>query len=200
MPRTSKAAKEARRTQILDAAVRCFARTGYYATTIEDVVRETGLSRGALYLYFPGKEALYLAISERWNCGMEAAIKARLTPDLTPAETLRILIEVNGEQVKAEADACRVLIEGWNLSQHIPVLAERARERQGRSVSALSQLLQAGIAVGEFRADIEAETQARILVATLYGLMVQWHWQPGSIDWRSIAEEVVRGLRADGGR
>jgi hypothetical protein len=30
--------------------------------------------------------------------------------------------------------------------------------------------------------------------------MVQWHWQPGSIDWRSIAEEVVRGLRADGGR
>lgn len=58
MPKTSDAAKEARRTQILDAAVRCFARTGYYATTIEDVVRETGLSRGALYLYFPSKEAL----------------------------------------------------------------------------------------------------------------------------------------------
>ena len=63
-----------------EAAVRCFARTGYYATTIEDVVRETGLSRGALYLYFPSKEALYLAISERWNCGMEAAIRARARP------------------------------------------------------------------------------------------------------------------------
>ncbi len=113
MPKTSAAAKETSRTQILDAAVRCFARTGYYATTIEDVVRETGLSRGALYL----------AISERWNCGMEAAIRARLTPDLTPAAILRVLIEVNGEQVKAEADACRVLMEGWNLSHHIPVLA-----------------------------------------------------------------------------
>src|SRR6266571_3613384 len=178
MPKTSEAAKEARRTQILDAAVRCFARTGYYATTIEDVVRETDLSRGALYLYFPSKEALYLAISDRWNCGMEAAIKARLTPDLTPAATLR------------------VLIEGWNLSQHIPVLAERARQRQARSVSALSQLLQAGIAAGEFRADIEVEAQARILMATLHGLMVQWHRQPGSIDWHSIAEEIVRGLRA----
>lgn len=122
MPKTSEAAKEARRTQILDAAVRCFARTGYYATTIEDVVRETGLSRGALYLYFPSKEALYLAIADRWNCGMQEAIKARLTPDLTPAGILRVLIEVNGEQVKAEADACRVLMEGWNLSQHIPVL------------------------------------------------------------------------------
>jgi len=188
MPKTSDAAKEARRTQILDAAVRCFARTGYYATTIEDVVKETGLSRGALYL----------AISDRWNCGMEAAIKARLTPDLTPAEILRVLIEVNGRQVKAEADACRVLMEGWNLSQHIPVLAERARQRQARSVSALSQLLQAGIAAGEFRADIEVEAQARILMATLHGLMVQWHRQPGSIDWRSIAEEIVGGLRARG--
>src|SRR5260370_35406354 len=109
MPKTSDAAKEARRTQILDAAVRCFARTGYYATTIEDVVRETGLSRGALYLYFPSKEALYLAISERWNCGMEAAIKARLTPALTPAATLRVLIAASWKQSKTVAADCRVL-------------------------------------------------------------------------------------------
>src|SRR5260370_16562915 len=142
MPKPSDAAKEARRTQIADAAVRCFARTGYYATTIEDVVRETGLSRGALYLYFPSKEALYLAISERWNCGMEAAIKARLTPELTPAEILRVLIEVNGEQVKAEADACRVLMEGWNLSQHIPLLPDRATHQHARTLSPPIPLLQ----------------------------------------------------------
>src|SRR5260370_29105457 len=196
MPKSCASAKEVRRTQILDAAVHCFARTGYYATTIEDVVRETGLSRGALYLYFPSKEALYLAISDRWNCGMEAAIKARLTPDLTPAAILRVLIEVNGEQVKKEADACRVLMEGWNLSHHIPVLAERARQRQAPRVSCVSQLLHAGIAVGEFRADIVVEAQARILMATLHGLMGQGHRQPGSIDWHRIAEEIVRGLRA----
>src|SRR5258708_12818157 len=82
MPKTSAAAKEARRTQILDAAVRCFAQTGYYATTIEDVVRETGLSRGALYLYFPSKEALYLAISDRCNSAMQAPITPQLPPHL----------------------------------------------------------------------------------------------------------------------
>src|SRR5260370_3070087 len=166
MPKTSAAAKEARRTQILAAAVRCFARTGYYATSIEAVVRETGLSRGALYLYFPSKEALYLAISERWNCGMEVAIKARLTPELTPAAILRVLIEVNGEQVQAEADACRVLMEGWNLPHHIPVLAERARQRQARSVSALRRLLQAAIAAGAFRPDTVVSAPARLPTAT----------------------------------
>ena len=195
MPKTSTAAKEARRTQILDAAVRCFARRGYYETTIEDLVTETGLSRGALYLYYPSKEAMYLAISERWGCGLEEAIRTRLTPDLSPASILQVLIEVNGEHVQAEADACRILMEGWNLAYYIPALAERKAQQQEHSVAALSQLLRAGIEAGEFRMDMQVETQARILMATLHGLMVQWHRQPGSVDWHTVAEEFIRGLR-----
>jgi hypothetical protein len=106
------------------------------------------------------------------------------------------VIEVNGEHVQAETDACRILMEGWNLASHIPALAERNAQQQVRSVSALSQLLRAGIAAGEFRADSEVEVQARILMATLHGLMVQWHRQPGSVDWHAAAEEIIRGLRA----
>lgn len=49
---------------------------------------------------------------------------------------------------------------------------------------------------GEFRADLVVETQARLLVVMLHGLMVQWHRQPGSVDWRTVAEEIVRGLCA----
>jgi AcrR family transcriptional regulator len=195
MPKTSEAAKGARRTQILDAAVRCFARRGYYETTIEDLVTETGLSRGALYLYYPSKEAMYLAISEQWGCGLEGAIRARLIPDQTPASILEIIILVTGEHVQAQADACRILMEGWHLAHHIPALAERRARQQAQSVVALSQLLRAGIEAGEFRPEMEVETQARILMATLHGLMVQWHRQPGSVDWHAIAQELIRGLR-----
>jgi AcrR family transcriptional regulator len=194
MPKTSEAAKEARRTQILDAAVRCFAQRGYYETTIEDLVTETGLSRGALYLYYPSKEAIYLSISERWSCGLQEAIHARLTPELSPASILQIIIEVNGEHVQAEAEACRILMEGWNLASHIPALAERKGEQQAHNVAALSQLLRAGIEAGEFRTDMDVETQARILMAILHGLMVQWHRQPGSVDWHAIASEFLRGM------
>ena len=38
------------------------------------------------------------------------------------------------------------------------------------------------------------EGQARMLMATLHGLMVQWHRLPGSVDWRAIAAEIIRGL------
>ena len=40
---------------------------------------------------------------------------------------------------------------------------------------------------------MEVEAQARILMATLHGLMVQWHRQPGSVDWQRIAEEIIQG-------
>ena len=115
MPKTSAAAKQARQEQILGAAVHCFARKGYYATTIEDLVSETCLSRGALYLYFPNKEALYLALADRWNCGVEEAVQRRVTPGLSPGAVLQLVIEVTGAQIEADDEACRVLMEGWTL-------------------------------------------------------------------------------------
>src|SRR5437868_924307 len=42
----------------------CFARQGYHATSMDDVVRESGLSVGAIYSYFPSKEELFLALSD----------------------------------------------------------------------------------------------------------------------------------------
>jgi len=196
MPKTSAAAKDARRTQILAAAVRCFARRGYYATTIEDLVIETGLSRGALYTYYPSKEALYLAISEQWSCGLEEAIRQKLDPNLSPTVILQMLIEVTGEHVKNESEACRVLMEGWTLGRTIPTLGEQVHRQHERVLKVFGQLLHAGVAKSEFRADLQVEIQARLLLAALDGLMVQWHIQPESVDWPRAAEEIIRGLQS----
>src|SRR5437868_9170575 len=64
LPKISPARERQRRDQILTAAMACFARQGYHATSMDDVVRESGLSVGAIYSYFPSKEELFLAISD----------------------------------------------------------------------------------------------------------------------------------------
>src|SRR5205814_8849938 len=64
MPKISPAHEQQRREQILAAATACFARQGYHATSMDDVVRESGLSVGAIYSYFPSKEDLFLALSD----------------------------------------------------------------------------------------------------------------------------------------
>ncbi|HLI05747.1 MAG TPA: TetR/AcrR family transcriptional regulator [Ktedonobacteraceae bacterium] len=194
MPKLRADAKEARRAQILEAALRCFARQGYYATTIQDVVAEAGLSRGGIYLYYPTKESLYLALSQWWSCGLEEAIRRRVTPPLSPKALLRLSIEVIGTHVETEADACRVLIEGWTLSHHLPGLRVPVCEQFERAERRFRDLLAAGVAQGEFRATLAVDRQAMLILATLRGLMVQWHLYPGSIDWQQVAEEIIQGI------
>jgi AcrR family transcriptional regulator len=64
MAKVTAAHVEARTNQILLAAWECFARKGYYQTTMADIAREAGLSAGAIYRYFASKEAVLKAISE----------------------------------------------------------------------------------------------------------------------------------------
>src|SRR5436190_10302231 len=66
MPRISAARASAQRERILDAALSCFAREGFHAATMQDIVTESGLSPGAIYGYFAGKTEMVMAIaSER---------------------------------------------------------------------------------------------------------------------------------------
>ena len=62
MARVSQEHLDARRRQILDGAARCFARNGFHATSMQDVLKEVDLSAGAVYRYFSGKEELIGAI------------------------------------------------------------------------------------------------------------------------------------------
>ncbi len=65
MPKLKPHIQRARREHILDAAERCFARSGFHRTTMQDICREAAISPGALYVYFDSKEALIAGICER---------------------------------------------------------------------------------------------------------------------------------------
>ena len=76
MPRVSAAYLEERRAHVLASAARCFAREGFHRATMQDVVRESGLSPGALYRYFASKEELVAAIAEERHAAESAALDA----------------------------------------------------------------------------------------------------------------------------
>lgn len=65
MPKLKPETQVARRGHILDAAERCFARSGFHRTTMQDICREAEVSAGALYIYFASKEDLISGIAER---------------------------------------------------------------------------------------------------------------------------------------
>ena len=56
---------EARPNEVLDAALELFMEQGFAATRVEDIAKRAGISKGAVYLYFPSKEALFEGLVKR---------------------------------------------------------------------------------------------------------------------------------------
>jgi TetR/AcrR family transcriptional regulator, transcriptional repressor of aconitase len=76
MPKVAQAHLDARRQQILDAARTRFARDGFARTSIADIVAESGLSNGAIYRYFTGKDEIVVAVCEQGGEAFPAALTA----------------------------------------------------------------------------------------------------------------------------
>jgi AcrR family transcriptional regulator len=85
MPKISDAKRDARRRQILDAALACFSEAGFHQTGMADIVRRSGLSRGAVYLYFSSKDDIIeaLAVDRHRN---EAALNATALANADPMD------------------------------------------------------------------------------------------------------------------
>ncbi|WP_043616036.1 TetR/AcrR family transcriptional regulator [Nonomuraea candida] len=79
----------ATRDRVLTIATRLFAERGYDDTSIETVLQESGLSRGALYHHYAGKEALFEAVLEATEAAVGAKIVQAVRGSASPAEALR---------------------------------------------------------------------------------------------------------------
>ena len=204
VPKIAKRARAARREQIIAAGLACFARSGYNADTMADVAAQAGVSKGTPYLYFDGKQALFLALHDEWDCGagqrVDAAIAALPDADReSPRRVLHAVAAGIAAHVTAEPDTCRVLMEARALAAHEPAIAAAVRASDTRAHQQLEELIAAGVRAGEWPQGTDPALAARLFTAGLYGLMAQWHLAPGSFSWDDAAAALAGNLApADG--
>ncbi|MDR2983475.1 MAG: TetR/AcrR family transcriptional regulator [Nocardiopsaceae bacterium] len=199
MPKIAEAARAMRRDQIIAAGLACFARSGYYATTMADVAAQAGVSKGTPYLYFDSKQALFVALAERWDCGTGQRIDAAIaalpeTERQSPRAVIGAVATAIAAHVEAESETCRVLMEARALAAHEPFIAAAVRSADARGHQQLEHLFAAGIAAGEWAAETDPALAARLFTAGLYGLMAQWHLAPGSFSWPEAAAALAASV------
>jgi AcrR family transcriptional regulator len=198
MPRLGAARAAARRRQIVDAALRCFARRGFHKTTMQDVVRQSGLSPGAIYCHFAGKSDIILAVvAERHR--REAALlrKAAAEKDF-PASLARLTADFLGGLATPEEQAWRRLtVQLWAESLHNRPLLAEVRAGVERPCSLLAALIGRAKSRGELSASIDPDAAARVLIAVFQGLVLQQSWRPG-LDLAACADALAALLRIGG--
>ncbi len=143
MPRVSAAHEEEVRRRIVAAALRVFAEKGFHRATMQDVVRESGLSVGAIYTYFKSKDELFLA-----SCDLSAGqgigeLGERLTAGRTLAERIAISVGYFLDGVDDVGDApglARFLVQAWAEAEGEPAVREMLVRRR-EQLATVGQIL-----------------------------------------------------------
>ncbi|WP_327322043.1 TetR/AcrR family transcriptional regulator [Streptomyces sp. NBC_01210] len=178
MARVSQEHLDARRRQILDGAARCFAHNGFHATSMQDILREAGLSAGAVYRYFRSKEELIAAIADEAFSAIRGAFDdaARTTPPPTPDVLLgRVLRGMLGEQVPGgdRQAFARLIVQVWTETLRNEQLAATLDEGYSAMRQAWAKVVDAYRDNGLMAADVPADHVARTLIATAQGFIAQ---------------------------
>ena len=175
MPRITPAHGQEVRERIVTAALRVFGERGFHGATMQDVVRESGLSVGAIYTYFKGKDDLFLATCDLASGRGLGELATRLASGRTLAERLAIAIGFyfdSAEDTEAGPGNADFLVQAWAQADAEPAAREMLRRRREQLVMAGTFLLEEGIARGELPRWMDAGAVARGYIALLDGMLL----------------------------
>jgi len=182
MPRITPERREARRAEIVAAARRCFARDGFHQTSMPDIAAAAGVSAGAPYRYFAGKEEIVLTIAadafrlifepmERVAVVADAPSLGDLVAASVEALSVETVTDAAGQVVPVE-ELLRCVVQTWSELLRDDVVHARASEGFERVRRSIADALRRGQAAGAVHT-VEPENGARILIGLLHGFLLQ---------------------------
>jgi AcrR family transcriptional regulator len=164
------AAAEDKRRQILDAAVRVFARKGYHASRVGDIAEEAGVAHGLLYHYFESKaDVLEAVFHENWSVLLDRIASVEATEE--PAvDQLRHIAAIVLRTWLHLPDVVRVVVREFGRS---PEVAERIAVL-AQPIRAIERVIARGVERGEFRQDIDPRFAATVVYGSIDELLTGW--------------------------
>ncbi len=163
-----------RRAQIMQAATTCFARKGYHQTTMDDIVAESGLSKGSLYWYFKSKKELFLSLLNAFMEELSGELWERLAdPSLSAGDKLRYSCESFASMPDSiSPEFIAIMVDFWAQTRHDDEVSRMMVEIYQPYLEQLTALIEEGVASGEFR-PLNAAHLASLLIAAYDGLVLQ---------------------------
>ena len=180
---------EEKRRQILDAAVRVFARKGFHTSRVGDIAEEAGVAHGLLYHYFSSKdEVLETVFRDNWGVLLER-IRAVEDGDEPASEQLRHVAVILLRTWLHTPDVVRVLVREIARS---PEVQDRIGELV-KPVESIRSIIERGQEAGEFRADLDPAVAAVVFYGAIDEVLTGWvlGQMPGGDAEVAAAERTV---------
>jgi TetR/AcrR family fatty acid metabolism transcriptional regulator len=186
--------------QIIDSAVRVFARNGFYNSRVSDIAREAGIASGTIYLYFRTKDEILVTLFREKMAAFVAALRTEIGRERDPEAKIRRLVRQHFEVLEASPDLAEVVQVELRQGQKF------FRGASAHEISAYFELigsvLREGVAAGVFRHDLPVKIATKMLFGALDQMTTSWVLGKRGYRLADAAEPVanifLKGVTRDG--
>lgn len=203
MPKVSEEHLDARRRQILDAAVACFARDGFHRATMQDICREAKLSPGAIYRYFTSKNELIEAIADVRHA-REAEFAAGALDIGEGAEALHALGRafLRSLDDPDERRRRKLGVQVWAEALLNPEIHKLVMRGIELPLTVIPQLVRQAQEKGQIDRGLDPDALARVMLAMFQGFILQQAWDErvDVLAYLETAEAFIDALLAEPAR
>ncbi|MDR2327726.1 MAG: TetR/AcrR family transcriptional regulator [Acidovorax sp.] len=180
---------------IADAAMQVFWQRGYGATSVQNLVEGTGLSRSSLYSTFESKEGLYQQALRRYAAVTTANVELLSGPGSPQVLIRQLLVSVADDELNdPQRRGCLVANATLELAGHDATVAELVAHNLQRLQNALEALIQRGQQAGEILPEKNPRALARFFVNTMQGMRVLGKATPSELRRQSLSDVIEVAL------
>ena len=191
-----------RKQEIYQAALACFLRKGYHRATMDDIVAESGLSKGTLYWYFKSKKELFISLFQEFLGEMGQSWTAIADdPDMSAIEKVKASINLFRLEMEEMGPYFGIIMEGWALTRQDEDVEALMQDMYEPYVTIMTGIFEEGVANGEFQIE-DVQATAVVIIAFYDGLMLAAALDMTNFDFARMLDAaetlVLRGLGVNG--
>ncbi len=197
--------KEAKQLDIINAAMKVFARMGIVKTKMADIAEEAGIGKGTIYEYFRSKDEIFNHAFEMFFSEMKTVLRSISESDDDPETQIRQIIKASLiDFTSGNEEFMRIMMDFWaegirNKNETINGMLD-LEGIYNEFRSAIASILNEGIRKGVFR-QVDSNVAAATLIGTMDGLYLQWIVNPSVFNFEQAAgflsEIFLRGIKID---
>ena len=188
--------QQKRKEQILHAAMRVLVQKGYDNSRIDDIVKESGLSKGAIYWYYSSKKIVYLDLVDYWVERYSATLNHIVEGERTATDELKDLFQFFISQYESDPVVFKALLEFWSLASRDEDFKNKLQVVYSEFLHLVKKILELGKKTGEFK-NIDITTTALSIMINIEGMIWFTLFETNGLtprQYQTITDFILAGL------
>ncbi|HXG03306.1 MAG TPA: TetR/AcrR family transcriptional regulator [Candidatus Binatia bacterium] len=186
--------------QIIEAAIRVFARNGYYNSRVSDIAREAGIASGTIYLYFKTKDEILVRLFRDKMAEWVALARREIAAAPDAVGKIRRLVALHFTVLERDPDLAEVV--QVELRQGHKFFRGASAHEVSAYFDLIASILQEGIAAGQIRSDVPVKVATKVLFGAMDQMATSWVLGKRGYRLSDTAEAVatifLRGVSSHG--